>query len=467
MSLLEDHVLLLDQANPGAGPVAPAIDNKLSPRSETYLSLDHNIRSKMDNNFIPTINSQNASAQQYVNDKYVNFTGREQINPTVVSQVGLKGDAIWNNNSIFDARVTTNETTQFSYSGNAVDTDKQNNFWRYADKPKVTTNETTQYSYAGNAVDTDREGNFWRYKDKPKVTTNETTQYSYAGDPVGTVTSHNQADRTLFTGEIVEIMEESGIENFNDFMNRNKKKYRRATSGVTNWGTKSLTLVEGYMPGPNGAVNIQQDPDEIIGNMVMKSDWDSINSKGSGTYEQALPNATNYQQIEKEMIGEVKLPPNKLIGVDSRQTAQYQVMNLKNNGLSIYQTPSERGEKNTIPTFFIDSNARDYSGIANKPVKYIPLPKYEPEVGVVSVYPNNEYNYNNVKLFNTYANPNALANFENPLLLNQMVIDKKATYLGKGYPGNAIEGNNSNPSILLDVDSEESRRYLNRINCEN
>ena len=90
-SLLDDRVLVLDQATPGTGPIAPAVDKQLSPRSVTYLTLDTNIRNKVDNNFIPTINAQNESSQQYVNDKYVNFTGREQISPTVVEQINLKG----------------------------------------------------------------------------------------------------------------------------------------------------------------------------------------------------------------------------------------------------------------------------------------------------------------------------------------------------------------------------------------
>ena len=90
-SLLENRVLTLDQATPGAGPIGPAIDKRLSPRSETYLTLDHNIRTKTDNSFLPIINAQDETSQQYVNDKYVNFTGREQIMPTVVEQTNLKG----------------------------------------------------------------------------------------------------------------------------------------------------------------------------------------------------------------------------------------------------------------------------------------------------------------------------------------------------------------------------------------
>ena len=112
-SLLDNRILTLDQATPGTGPLGPTIDNRLSPRSDTYLNLDHNIRSKVDNNFTPIINAQNESSQQYVNDKYVNFTGREQISPTVIEQTNLKGHDEFHNLSINDARVTTNQTTTF------------------------------------------------------------------------------------------------------------------------------------------------------------------------------------------------------------------------------------------------------------------------------------------------------------------------------------------------------------------
>ena len=111
MSLIENRVLTLDQAQPGTGPIAPVLDVKHNPRPETYLNLDNNIRSKVDNNFVPIINAQDESAQQYVNTSYVNFTGREQISPTVVEQI------------------------------NAQREKDGSNWWRYEDTPRTTTNE--------------------------------------------------------------------------------------------------------------------------------------------------------------------------------------------------------------------------------------------------------------------------------------------------------------------------------------
>ena len=199
-SLLNNRVLTLDQATPGAGPIAPVIDQMLSPRSDTYLTLDHNIRTKVDNNFTPIINAQNETSQQYVNDKYVNFTGREQISPTIVEQTNLKGHDEFHNLSYEDARVTTNQTTNFSYAGNAQREHDGYNFYRYEDTPRVTTNQTTNFSYSGNAQREHDGSNFWRYSDNPRVTTNQTTNFSYAGNVAGTETSHNQMNRVQFTG---------------------------------------------------------------------------------------------------------------------------------------------------------------------------------------------------------------------------------------------------------------------------
>ena len=207
-SLLDNRVLTLDQATPGTGPIAPTMDIKLSPRSETYLTLDHNIRSKVDNNFIPVINAQSENSQQYVNDKYVNFTGREQIAPTIVEQTNLKGHDEFHNLSINDARVTTKQTTDFSYAGNAAREHDGSNWWRYEDGPKVTTNQTTNFSYAGNAVREHDGTNWWRYEDTPKVTTKQTTDFSYSGDVNGATTSFIPTNRVQFTGTTETFIDE-------------------------------------------------------------------------------------------------------------------------------------------------------------------------------------------------------------------------------------------------------------------
>jgi hypothetical protein len=299
----------------------------------------------------------------------------------------LKGDVVWHNLSITDARTTTNETTNFSYAGNAEREKDGTNWWRYTDAPKTTTNETTNFSYAGN-VDREKEGsNWWRYADAPKTTTNETTNYSYAGnaerekdgsnwwrysDAPKTTTNETtnysyagnaqrEADgvmnRVQFTGETIEI--ENNKENFS---NSSKKiKVKLATSGVTNWGQGEYTLIEDYVPGSNGVMNLQQDAEELIGFTMMPSDWDAINTTGPSTYDQGVPTATHLQQISPDLIGEVKFPANLEMAPDSRQTAVYQIENLKKNGLSIYQDLDLRNVNN-------GNNVNKYGSNGNNPI---------------------------------------------------------------------------------------------------
>ena len=464
MSLIENRVLSLNQAQPGAGPAAPVLDVKHNPRPETYLNLDNNIRSKVDNNFVPIINAQDETAQQYVNTAYVNFTGREQISPTVVEQINVQrekdGTNWWRYKDT--PRTTTNETTHYSYAGNAQRETDGSNWWRYKDTPRTTTNETTHYSYAGNAQRETDGSNWWRYKDTPRTTTNETTHYSYAGN------AQRETDGTMnrqqFTGVSVELETPT-----ND--GGSKCPVRLQTSGVTNWGQGGMTLIEDYVPGPNGVTNLQQDADEIIGWTQMQADWDAVNSKGPGTYDQMIPDATYFQQVSPDFIGEVQFNPNLEMGEDSRQTAIYQIENLKKNGLSIYQDPSLHNKSSceTIPTFFIDSTAQTYSGIARQPLKMEPLQQQNPDNmpnGLYNVFPNNRYNFNQVKVFNTLASPNDGKN-ENPFLFGQNKANNSATFQGKGYPNSALCGNLLNPPIALDINSLESSRYLNRLNPNN
>ena len=557
-SLLEDRVLSLDQATPGTGPLNSNIDFKLSPRAETFLNIDNNIRSKVDNNFIPTINGQDQSSQQYINTSYVNFTGREQISPTVVEQISLKGHEEWHNLSINKARTTTNETTNYSYAGNperetkgynwwrysdtpktttnettnysyAGNPDREsegNNWWRYADTPKTTTNETTNYSYAGNPERETEGNNWWRYADSPKTTTNETTNYSYAGNPEretdGTnwwryadspKTTTNETTQFSYAGNperetdgtnwwryadnprtttnettqfsyagnaqresdgLMNRTQYTGIEVDTTDSNGNIKKVKLATAGVTNWGQGDMTLIEDYVPGPNGSTNIRQDADDIIGWTQMTSDWDSVNASGPGTIDQALPTATYFQQVSPDFIGDIMYPPNLEMGENNRQTAGYLVENLTKNGLSIYQDHDLRNSNSceTIPSFFVDSNAQDYSGILRKPLEYTeikPREKTQLEHGLEDVFEFNKYNFNEIKLFNTYASPDN-STYENPLLFgNNISLDSNknplllGNYLGKGYTNSALCSNVIEPPILLDTDSKQSSRFTNRL----
>ena len=415
MSLLgPNYQISLDSANPGSGPVATATVIAPDVRTKTYMSMDNNIRSKVDDNSTPVINLHRQDAQQYVNNKYVNFTDREQINPTVVQQTNLKGNEQWNNLSYNDsdgyraAKTTTNETTNFSYAGNAEKEDAGGNWWRYTDAPKTTTNETTNFSYAGNAEREDAGGNWWRYADAPKTTINETTNFSYAGD-VAPATVYNQSNRTIYTG--------NGV-----------------TSGVTKWSQKALTLVEDYYPGADGHMNIQQNANSKIGKSKFKDDF---NNSGNSTIYQAIPDGSKYQQTDKNNIGKITNSHNKYYVIDDRQVENYVVNNLTENPLSIYR--ETKSNNNKIPTFFVSSNQDKYNSISDGDIKSCEL--------------ENTNNANTVIAMNKTDK-----NIENPLLYKQKMPNNEIKYNGKGYSDNIKDSD-----ILFDDNSYNSSRYLHRV----
>ena len=428
-SLLENRVLTLDQAAPGTGPLGPTIDIKLSPRNDTYL----NIRTKVDNNFTPTINAQDTSSQQYVNNKYVNFTGREQIMPTVVQQINLKGHDEFHNLSINEARTTTKETTLSSYAGDA------------------------QQERTGH--------NFYRYADLPKITTKETTHASYAGDVNGNVTSHYQQNRVQFEGTTETFIDENG----------NVCKVKSASSGVTNWGNKHDTLYE-HVPNANGSTNIQLDAQEKLGHTELKLDNESLNTHGVGSFEEARVNATRFQNVDKAIIGTQQYNPNKSQSVDNRQVAPYTILNLLRNDLSIDINPkfnvnnsgvstvsffqdsnveyqekfgntSNNTNNNNLPIINVISNANNYSGTVtkNEPRDTKDNPQFNKIELQNGMFPINTENDNNKKIYNpnTALTNNTFNQWctdnSNSFLYQQKKFSNELNYLNGGYPGNAID----------------------------
>ncbi len=114
----------------------------------------------------------------------------------------------------------------------------------------------------------------------------------------------------------------------------------------------------------------------------------------------------------------------------------------------------------TLPDLFINPNAQSLSGISTQTLPLKPLEKQTFPVGNQSVYQYNEYNPNTVITYNTYGQSNP--NIENPLLYQSKHADNSAVFMGKGYPGSAINANNqkNNNRILLDTDSILSSQYL-------
>lgn len=135
--------------------------------------------------------------------KYVNYTDRGDVNPYVINVTGTAtGAGLWNPNSYQQpAKVTTKETTQFSYAGNV--TGKEKNYINtWSDTPKVTTKETTEYSHTGN-IQNGKQGfykNNWE-TDQPRVTRKETTQYAHAGNASQGGVAF--MDRSMFTGSTI------------------------------------------------------------------------------------------------------------------------------------------------------------------------------------------------------------------------------------------------------------------------
>lgn len=457
MSLIEGNILTLNTSSPGAGPVAPVLDKRVTVRDKSYLNIDDNINTKNDDNSLPIINAQKENSQVYINNAYVNFTGREQASQTVVQQTNLKGHELWQNLSVFNARTTTNETTHYSYSGNPENQNQGQNFYRYDDKPRTTTNETTNYSYSGNPENQNQGQNFYRYDDKPRTTTNETTLYSYAGDPNGNINSHNQMNRNQYTGDYI-------------YDQKTGNYYNAGTAGVTKWSSKSDTLIKDYIPGANGSVNYQQDAADKIGSTLLRPDNDSVAVNGPGSINQATPNGTRFNQVDKAFIGEQRINPNKIFGEDTRQIANYQITALKENGLSIYRNiENTEGKNSTVPTFFIDQNKQNYSDFSRKTEKRQKdiinrkdkdYSNYQ--FGEYSTTSNNtnDINQNANKVFNTYNQIND--NIENPLLFTQKSNNKtnksfkqenlpnSIIYPGLGYSGTAVSANKNGDGLYLD-----------------
>ena len=459
MALIEGHKLVLDMASPGSGSIAPVLDKRITVRDKSYMNIDENISTKNDDNSFPVLNVQKENTQQYINNAHVNFTGREQASPTVVQQANLKGSNVWANLSVFNARTTTNETTNYSYSGNPENEKTGQNFYRYSDKPRTTTNETTNYSYSGNPENEKTGQNFYRYSDKPRTTTNETTLYSYSGDPTGTVNSHNQMNRNQYTGDII-------------YDNKTGAYYNPGTSGVTKWSSKSSVLIENYIPSANGAVNYQQDALNKIGAPLLRPDDDSISTNGPGTLHRTAPDGSRFTQVDKAFIGEQRINPNKLFSEDTRQTATYQISALKNNGLSVYRDLDKTKGNNSIPTFFIDQNKNNYSDYNTSTVKKSKdiSNNYEFKFGE---YGNNKnINRNAEKVFNTHNQIDK--NIDNPLLFmktskNSNIKHKQSDgsnnsqnptnleYPGLGYSGSALKANKD--GVYLDYQTKKFSNY--------
>lgn len=199
----EDLSCVNQEVTIGQGPLGSSVPMS-GTRSETWMSMDGNIRSRSDCNSQPTGAPNRASYGQgnIISNWYVNETDRGTVNPSSVMQLNLsstgQGSSFYT--YVDENRTTLKEMSNYAYAGNTSRPDqKTTNFWNYVDDQKTTSKETTQFSYTGNVARPDQKvTNSWKFVDELPTTTRETTQFAYAGNVAGATTA--ETNRSMFTG---------------------------------------------------------------------------------------------------------------------------------------------------------------------------------------------------------------------------------------------------------------------------
>lgn len=195
----ESSFCVENDINVGQGPLKSQVPIG-DVRSNTWMSMDNNIRSKADCNSLPVLNVARPGLGQgnILTNWYVNETDRGTVNPAMIEQINCNkqgiGSSFWTYED--SANTTRKETTEYSYAGNVAKSELGSKFWTFDDTVPVTTKETTEYSYAGNVVNPNLAPKFWTYEDNVPTTRKETTDFAYAGAPakirIGNMMSRDQ-----------------------------------------------------------------------------------------------------------------------------------------------------------------------------------------------------------------------------------------------------------------------------------
>jgi hypothetical protein len=316
-------------------------------RSPTWMSLDNNIRSVADCNTIPILGPSARVPQSgaIVSNYYVNETDRGSLAPNNVSQINANRQDLGQtfNTWVDPQKTTIKETALFAYAANPNREGQGSSFVTWTDPQKTKMAETTQFAYAGNAQRQDAGQTFITWTDEQRTTTKETALYSHAGS-IAPILHTGEVSRFQYTGP-----EDTVVEGFSNNTEVSATSATSATSTTTNipktkriknartggaraYSIRGETLVTNYIPGP-GRPNLLQDPDAMLGKINFKQKYD-VTMNGPGTYLQSIPNATSQQFFQ--ILAKPKPSSGKLFGMDDRQTAGYQVEQLKNNPLSCF-----------------------------------------------------------------------------------------------------------------------------------
>ena len=427
-----------------------------SVRDPVWMNLDNNIRSKTDCNSQPIINvgAHIPQTGNLVSNWYVNETGRGEVNPANVEQLNLKGNEVWNNLSFKDyQKTTTKETTEFAYAGNAQRENDGTEFWTYDDGLKTTTKETTEFAYAGNAQRENDGTEFWTYDDGLKTTTKETTEFAYAG---------NVARGDLAT------------KSYNQYTGYNEKDGSKS-GGADTYAIRGATLVENWV-SPAGRQNLLGEAEARMGKIDFGTFGSDQNFDGPGTIRQAIPDAGKYQN--NYFIGGQTPSPNKLMAVDDRQIAGYQVEQLQQNPLSVFTiNPNAQ-----IPGFEEYTQPQSFSTMVQKPRSEIRQPsksyqgfeKTVENMKSIPVYPSangSNVNPNSALVYNQNINEDGANQFlvhENKLNTDPRIVGKSySNQTDYGWNAQGIATNNDQIGTITLGGQNEPKVYGNLYNSVN
>ncbi len=245
--------------------------------------------------------------------------------------------------------------------------------------------------------------------------------------------------------------------------------------GYNNYSIRSATLIENYVPGPMRQ-NILMNPDLALGKYNAGTfGSDELINNGPGTLLQAIPDASRsqYNRIFAVPTGN----PYRDFAVDDRQTASYQVEQLKENPLSIYSN----NLNGTVPGFDCLSEPDNFSSTVNKRKNdYKNFFEGADDIytwglggqDVYEQYSGKKVNPNAEVVYNMSMDTNAIVN---PMIISSTsnIATDQPTFSGKCYsglfvPGKEISTNSgSNPPKVYNnyfakpLDSE-SRGFMNK-----